>query len=97
VSIAGLVGGDHRALVMIAHQGVARRELQDVLRQRWPDAVLKELAQEEPAWTMTPDDAADLGSRRRGVEPLRILVMPQRIARVTVAPAHETAPMPVIV
>ena len=36
---------------------------------------------------MTANDAADLGSRSRGVEPLRILVMPQKIARVTVAPA----------
>ena len=34
---------------------------------------------------MTPDDAADLGSRRRGVEPLRIMVMPQRVTRVTVS------------
>ena len=34
---------------------------------------------------MTPDDAADLGMRRRGVEPLRIMVMPQKITRMSVA------------
>jgi hypothetical protein len=59
--------------------------------------VVKDLAQQEPASAMTPDDAADLGSRRRGVEPLRILVMPQRVQRVTVIPAPEIAPMPVVV
>ena len=48
-----------------------------VLRRRWPDVVLKDLAQEEPAWAMTADDAADLGRCRRGVEPLRIVIMPQ--------------------
>ena len=46
------------------------------------DVVLKDLEHEEPMWTMTPDDAANLGTRRRGVEPLRIMVMPQKITRV---------------
>ena len=71
--------------MLISHEGVDRRELLDVLRRRWPDVVLKDLEHEEPMWAMTPDDAADLGTRRRGVEPLRIMVMPQRISRVTVA------------
>ncbi len=44
-----------------------------------------------------PADAADLGRCHRGVEPLRIVVMPQRITRVTVAPLHEIGPMPVVV
>ena len=80
-----MIGGDHRALVLISHEGVERREVMDVLRRRWPDVALKDLENEEPVWAMTPDDAADLGRRRRGVEPLRILVMPQRITRVSVA------------
>jgi hypothetical protein len=46
-------------------------------------------------WEMTAQDAADLGSRRRGAEPLRVLVMPQKITRVTVAPIIE--PLPVLV
>src|SRR6476661_4774826 len=81
VSFAGMIGGDHRALVLISHEGVDRRELLDVLCRRWPDVVLKDLDHEGPMWEMTPDDAADLGRRRRGVEPLRILVMPQKISR----------------
>jgi hypothetical protein len=52
---------------------------------------------QEPMWAMTPDDAADLGTHRRGAEPLRILVMPQRITRVTVAPLREIEPMPILV
>ena len=96
VSFAGLMGGDHKALVMISHQGVDRREVLDVLRRRWPDVVVKDLEHEEPTWTMTADDAAELGSRRRGVEPLRIVVMPQRVQRVTVATAPMIEPMPVL-
>ena len=83
--------------MLISHEGVDRRELLDVLRRRWPDVVLKDLEQEEPMWEMTPDDAADLGTRRRGVEPLRIMVMPQKITRVTVAPLREIEPMPMII
>ena len=98
MSFAGIIGGDHRALVLISHEGVERRDLLDVLSRRWPDVVLKDLAQEEPMWEMTVADAAGLGLRRRGVEPLRIIVMPQRVNRVTVAAAPGMfQPMPVVV
>jgi hypothetical protein len=97
VSYAGLMGGDHKAFVLIAHQGIDRREVLDVLRQRWPSVVLKDLAQEEPMWEMTAYDAADLGSHRRGVEPLRVLVMPQKITRVAVAPTPVIEGMPVVI
>jgi hypothetical protein len=96
VSFAGMIGGDHRALMLISHQGVERRELLDVLSRRWPDMTLKDFENEEPECRMIPDEAAALGTRRRGVEPLRILVMPQKITRVTVAPMLEIAPMPVL-
>jgi hypothetical protein len=90
------MGGDHRALVMISHQGADRREVADVLRRRWPDVVVKSLEHEEPAWTMGAVDAAHLGSRRRGVEPLRVIVMPRRVQRVAVMPAPVIEPMPVV-
>src|ERR1700693_2566748 len=86
-----------KVIVLISHAGVDRREMLDVLRRRWPDVVLKDLEHEEPMWGMTPDDAADLGNRRRGLEPLRIMVMPQKTSRVTVASTPEIAPMPMIV
>jgi hypothetical protein len=91
------MGGDHKALIIVAHQGVDRREVLDVLRQRWPDVVAKDLQHEEPTWAMSADDAAHLGSRRRGVEPLRVLVMPQKITRVAVAPAPVIEGMPVVI
>jgi hypothetical protein len=91
------VGGDHTALVLITHQGIGRCELLDVLSRRWPDVVAKKLEQEEPTWTMTPDEAAVLGSRRRGVEPLRIVIMPQRIQRMVVAPAPVVEQMPIAI
>jgi hypothetical protein len=46
---------------------------------------------------MTPDEAAVLGSRRRGVEPLRIVIMPQRIQRMVVAPAPVVEQMPIAI
>jgi len=82
---------------MISHDGINQRELQDVLWRRWPDIVLKDFEGEEPMWEMTAEDAADLGAHRRGVESLRIVVMPQQIARDTVAPARVVEPMPVVV
>jgi hypothetical protein len=61
------MGGDHKALIMISHPDIDRREMLNVLCRRSPDVVLKDLEHEEPAWAMTAGDAADLGSRRRGV------------------------------
>jgi hypothetical protein len=94
VSFAGTAGGDGMALVLISHEGVDRHEVEDALRRRWPDVVVKELEQEEPVVTMLAEDAADLGRCRRGVEPLRIVVMPQQDRQV-VLPVIE--PMPVLV
>ena len=89
--------GDHRALIIVAHQDTDLREVQDVLRRRWPDVVVKDFAHEEPTWAMNSDDAADLGPRRRGIEPLRIMVMPQRVQRMIVAHTPVIVePMPVV-
>ena len=69
VYCAGMVGGDHLALVLISHEGIDRREVHEGLHRRGPDAIVKELQHEEPTWVMSPADAADLGRCRRGVEP----------------------------
>ena len=65
---AGMAGGDGTALVLIAHDGVDRRELLEALRRRRPDVVIKRLEQEEPTMAMSASDAADLGRCRRGVD-----------------------------
>src|SRR5580704_12766757 len=92
VCCAGMAGGDHMALAMITHEEIERCEVQDVLCHRWPDVVVKSLEQEVPTVAMTADDAVDLGSHRRGVEPLRIAVMPQHDRQIAL-PVIE--PMPV--
>ncbi len=49
-------------MVMITHEDIERCEVLDILRQRWPDILVKSLEHEEPAWAMSPGDAADLGT-----------------------------------
>jgi len=78
VCFAGMAGGDRKALVLISHDGVDRQDVLEALRRRWPDAVVKSVEQEAPMRAMMAEDAADLARRRRGVEPLRIVVLPQR-------------------
>lgn len=82
------------ALVLVAHDGgVDRHELLETLHRRWPDVVIKGLEQEEPTSEMVAEDAADLGRRRRGVEPLRIVILPQQDQQAIISPIVE--PMPV--
>ena len=58
VGFAGMIGGDGTTLVMVTHEGIDRREVEDVLRRRWPDVAVKALEQEEPAVAMIAGDAA---------------------------------------
>jgi hypothetical protein len=95
VCCAGMAGGDHTALVMITHEGIERREVQDALHHRWPDVVVKNLEREEPAVAMSPADAADLGRCRSGIEPLRITIMPQQDEQTITSQIIE--PMPVLI
>jgi hypothetical protein len=94
VCFAGMAGGDHTALVMITHEGIDRHEVEAVLRRRWRNAVVKEFEQETPTVAMSPADAADLGRCHRGIEPLRIVVMPQHNRQIA-APVIE--PIPILV
>jgi hypothetical protein len=93
VCCAGMAGGDHTALVLISHEGIDRREVQDVLSPRWPNVAVKFLEHEEPTWVMTAEDAAGLGRCRRGVEPLRLVILPQRLRRMATAPMVEAMPV----
>jgi hypothetical protein len=60
-----MAGGDGTTLVMITHQKIDQREVEDVLRRRWPDVVPKDLAQEEPAVAMSPSDDSVVGGWNR--------------------------------
>jgi heme exporter protein D len=77
VAVAGFAGADG-ALVLIQHPGITRARVGAVLLRRWPDATLHDVADLAPKSWMSVADAADLARRRRGVEGLRIVVMPQR-------------------
>ena len=60
---------------------------------RWPDVVLKGLEQDAPTFRDGgPKDAADLGRCRRGVEPLRIVIMPQQDQQTIISPIVEPIP-----
>jgi hypothetical protein len=88
VCFAGMASGDHTALLLVIHEGIDRGEVQNVLCARWPAVVVKSLENEEPTVAMSPADAADLGRCRRGVEPLRVVVMAQHDRQVA-APMIE--------
>ena len=94
--------GDDTAFLLMRHPGVTRHEVAAVLRRRWSAAVVREVGAVEPSWSLFTGDAADLARARRGVEPLRILVIAQRAANTGERhsnTAHESAepfaPMPI--
>jgi hypothetical protein len=72
--------GDGTALLLIRHAGIGRAVIADALRRRWPDALGGDVGAASPSWTFTTRDAAELARARRGVEPLRIVVLAQRTA-----------------
>lgn len=80
VAIGGMATGDGTAFVHVRHTGLARSEVAAVLRTRWPAAVITEVGASEPSWAMSVEDATELARARRGVEPLRIVVLAQRAA-----------------
>jgi hypothetical protein len=90
-----MAGGDGTALVVISYGDTDRGEVLDALCRRWPDVVLKNLDQEIPTSAMAAKDAAELGRSRRGVEPLRIVIMPQHDLPLATSPIIE--PMPILV
>jgi hypothetical protein len=77
VAMAGLADGD-RALVLIEHAGIGRTEVHSVLARRWPLVTLHDAHEIVPNSCLSVADAADLARRKRGIEGLRIVIMPQR-------------------
>jgi hypothetical protein len=62
-----------------------------VLERRWPKVGLCDPGDIEPSALMSAEDAASLARRRRGIEPLRVIVMPQVAAATN--PWDEAMPM----
>lgn len=76
--MAGLVDADR--VLLVQHPGIDRALLWTVLERRWPDVVLADPGCIEPASAMTVGAAASLACRRRRIEPVRIVILPQALA-----------------
>lgn len=94
IAMGGLVDGS-RMLLRVRHPGINRAALWSVLERRWPAVVLTDPGAAEPAWVMTVADAAALARRRRGLEPIRI-VMPPQVAAAAASQHGWGEPMPML-
>ena len=90
--MGGLVDGG-RMLLRVQHPGIARAALWSVLERRWSTVVLTDPGATEPASAMTVGNAAALARRRRGLEPVRIVVLPQ-VAAAAISQDGWDEPMP---
>ncbi len=79
VALSGFASEDH-LLVLMQHAHIDRRTVQVVLARRWPDVVLGDVGDAEPSAWMAVDDAVALARRRRGVEPIRVIIPAQMAA-----------------
>jgi hypothetical protein len=93
VAMAGLVDGI-QALVLVQHDGLSRHQLRTVLETRWPMVTLYDRDAFTPSPALTVEHAAALACKRRGVEPLRIVVPAQWSAMPEVEVTVE--PMPIL-
>ncbi|MBD0272519.1 MAG: hypothetical protein ICV73_11390 [Acetobacteraceae bacterium] len=97
-----MVTGDGAALVLVRHPGIPREEVAEVLRWRWPNLTVSDVGAVSPSWAMSIEDAAELAGTRRGIEPLRIVILAQRAADASAGqrtaryvPPPPVEPMPV--
>ncbi len=97
VAVAGMVSGDGSALLLMQHPGVDRRWTAEVFR-RGLGGTLVSPGIAHPSWQMPVEQAVALALAKRGIEPLRIVVMPQRRVLAAISPTQRSIdPMPVIV
>jgi hypothetical protein len=77
VAVAGMAQGDGKAMLLVRHPGIGEAEIAEVLQRRWPDAQVTDFTTVFPVWNLGVENAVELARARRGVEPLRIVVMGQ--------------------
>jgi hypothetical protein len=95
VCLCGLVTGDRIAMVVVDRGAVDRRELTYAMQRRWANASVADLTDEQPSAEITITDAVELATLRRGAEPLRLVIPPQRNVVSRAMPIIE--PMPILV
>ena len=76
VAYAGFLSGDE-AMVLVQHPGLRRAHVGAALGRRWPGMVVGEVGEVVPGWKMPVEDVVRLAQARRGVEPIRVMVMPR--------------------
>jgi hypothetical protein len=69
-----------RLLILIQHVGISRDDVWSVLERRWPEIGLCDPGDIEASAAMSAADAASLARCRRGIEPLRIVILGQAAA-----------------
>jgi hypothetical protein len=92
LAMAGLVD-ERKAMILIQHERISHHNVCSALARRWSDVALIDPARFAPTARMTVADAADLARRRRGVEPLRI-VIPALMAAAHTRPDDQ--PLPIV-
>jgi hypothetical protein len=95
VAMAGLVDGD-RALILVQHPAIDRDQVWSIFERRWSEVVLQDVGDIEPSSRMTVEDAVNLARCRRGVEPIRIVILAQ-MAATPWPTSWDDQPMPMIV
>ena len=70
------VADDHHAHVIVLHPGMGRRQIAERLHVLWPDMVLAD-APANPVDELSPQLLARLGSKARGLQPLRFVISPR--------------------
>ena len=90
--MAGMVSRDH-LLLLIQHAGITRAATWSILEPRWPDVAFCDVNNTEPSAWLTVEDPAALARRRRGVEPIRIVIAAQLAAMTLREQWGEPMPM----
>jgi len=79
VAIAGMATGRGVAFLLVRHPpSLSRSEVVKVLRKRWLGMIARDVKDMTPCWEFSTDDAVELSSAGRGIEPLRIVITAQR-------------------
>ena len=100
--MAGMAGGDGTAVVLVNHPGVVRQEVAEFFGRRWPESTVGDVGSASPSSEFAIGDVVELAHLRRGIEPLRLVVLAQRKSGIPLegidgSSATGSEPMPVLV
>ena len=97
--MAGMATSENTVWLLIRHPEIGRTEAAEVFRRRWLGSSVRDVGAASPPWAMLVEDVVELARARRGVEPVRIVVLAQQVHRQPDASWHATfpvEPMPVL-